>query len=65
MTTRHQREKLIEAKQRLLDENEKADGKADALVDKGISLLEKFKTEKWTAAGLFAGSAALLYLIFR
>jgi hypothetical protein len=58
--TKFQREK-----QALINANNKADDKADELVDKGISILQKLKDAKWTAAGLFAGSAALLYVIFK
>jgi hypothetical protein len=58
--TKFQRERKA-----LLDANSKADEKADELVDKGISILQKLKDEKWTAAALIGGSAALLYLIFK
>jgi hypothetical protein len=58
--TKFQRER-----QALLDANSKADKKADEIVDQGISIFQKLKDTKWTAAGLFAGSAALLYFIFR
>jgi hypothetical protein len=52
-------------RQQLSEANSKADEKADELVDKGISILQKLKDEKWTAAALIGGSAALLYLIFK
>jgi hypothetical protein len=49
----------------LLDANSKADEKADEIVDKGISVFQKLKDTKWTAAALIGGSATLLYFIFR
>ena len=58
--TKFQRER-----QALLDANGKADEKADEVIDKGISVLQKLKDEKWTAAALVAGSLAAVYLLFR
>lgn len=44
---------------------EKADAEADKIVDRGVSIAQKLKDTKWTAAALLAGSLAAVYLIFK
>lgn len=63
MTTQHnkqEREKYTEAAKKAGEEIEK---KADEAIDGGISIMQKLKDKKWSAAALVGAGLALAFWI--
>lgn len=65
MTTKHnqqEREKYIEAAKKAGEEIEK---KADEAIDDGITLMQKLKEKKWSAAAIVSVGIGIAFLIIR
>lgn len=65
MTTEHNKQQRAKYTEAARKAGEEIDKKADEAIDESISILQKLKDKKWTAAAITGAGLVLAFLLVR